>query len=78
MLNTDILTVVCETSVAQISYNIKIKVDRENCDIVNSDCECPAGKGPQNESLVYRLICETSNIKRLNADLPPWRMQSRN
>jgi len=33
-------------SVALISYNVKIKVDRENCDTVNSDCECPAGNGP--------------------------------
>jgi len=30
----------------KVSYNVKIKVTSITGDIVNSDCECPAGKGP--------------------------------
>jgi len=29
----------------QVAYNVRIKLDMTG-DICNSDCECPAGKGP--------------------------------
>jgi len=30
----------------KVSYNVRLKVNQSTGDIVNSDCECPAGKGP--------------------------------
>lgn len=30
----------------QVTYNYKIKLEKNTGTPVNSDCECPAGKGP--------------------------------
>eukprot|EP00105_Crassostrea_gigas_P029744 XP_011451771.1 PREDICTED: uncharacterized protein LOC105345344 [Crassostrea gigas] len=30
----------------KVSYNYKLKMDKSTGDTLNSDCECPAGKGP--------------------------------
>lgn len=30
----------------KVSYNVKLKVSSRTAEIMNSDCECPAGKGP--------------------------------
>ena len=37
----------CDVFVAQVSYNVRLKVEKLTSDVLNSDCECPAGKGPQ-------------------------------
>ena len=30
----------------KVTYNFKIKIERDSGDILNSHCECPVGRGP--------------------------------
>jgi hypothetical protein len=30
----------------QVTYNFKLKIESSSGEPINSDCECPAGKGP--------------------------------
>lgn len=32
--------------IIQVTYNYKIRLEKQSGDILSSHCECPAGKGP--------------------------------
>ena len=34
------------SNLLQVTYNFKMKLDKSSGDIMNSHCECPAGRGP--------------------------------
>jgi len=53
----------------KVAYNVKLKLDCGTGDIVNSDCECPAGKGPHGTCKHISAILQLLDIFKQTGSL---------
>jgi len=53
----------------KVAYNIRLKVDSAARDVLNSDCECPAGKGPHGTCKHVAAMLGMLQVFRSTGDL---------